>query len=76
MEHADMHLSSMSHITTYLVVFYLYELFRQLCFIVQDEFHSSKTGSLQMDGDRLKVFEDIKQICDGILEEQGESVEL
>ncbi|KHJ93038.1 hypothetical protein OESDEN_07056 [Oesophagostomum dentatum] len=54
MEQADMHLTSMSHITTYL-----------------DEFHSTKTGSLQMDGDRLKVFEDIKQLCDGIFEEQG-----
>ncbi|EYB87278.1 hypothetical protein Y032_0266g730 [Ancylostoma ceylanicum] len=54
MEQADVHLMSMSHITTYL-----------------DEFHSSKTASLQMDGDRLKVFEEIKRLCNEVLEEQG-----
>ncbi|VDM68358.1 unnamed protein product [Strongylus vulgaris] len=53
MEHADMHLTSMSHITTYL-----------------DEFHSPKTSSLQMDGDRHEVLEEIRRICDAVIEEQ------
>ncbi|WKY02711.1 hypothetical protein Q1695_016180 [Nippostrongylus brasiliensis] len=53
-EQADIHLSSMSHITTYL-----------------DEFHSNKASSLKMDGDQLKVFEDIKGLCAEIFDEQG-----
>ncbi|KAK6745156.1 hypothetical protein RB195_011709 [Necator americanus] len=36
-----------------------------------DEFHSSKTAALQMDGDRMKVFEEIRRLCDEIVAEQG-----
>ncbi|KAK6021352.1 hypothetical protein OSTOST_12975 [Ostertagia ostertagi] len=54
MEQADMHLGSMSHITTYL-----------------DEFHSNKMLHLKMDGDPLKVYEDVKRVCDEVFEEEG-----
>ncbi|KAK5979823.1 hypothetical protein GCK32_000720 [Trichostrongylus colubriformis] len=37
----------------------------------KDEFHSSKTLNLKMDGDPLKVYEEIKSICKEVFEEDG-----
>nr|CDJ95899.1 Hypothetical protein CBG18175 [Haemonchus contortus] len=54
LEQADMHLSSMNHITTYL-----------------DEFHSHKMLNLNINGDPLKVYEDMKRVCKEVLEEEG-----
>ncbi|KAK6051929.1 hypothetical protein COOONC_10566 [Cooperia oncophora] len=54
MEQADMHLASLSHITTYL-----------------DEFHSHKMSKLKLKDEPLKVFEEVKRICDEIFEEEG-----
>uniref|UniRef100_A0A7I4YGU3 C2H2-type domain-containing protein n=1 Tax=Haemonchus contortus TaxID=6289 RepID=A0A7I4YGU3_HAECO len=53
LEQADMHLSSMNHITTYL-----------------DEFHSHKMLNLNVNGDPLKVYEDMKRVCKEVLEEE------